>query len=370
MNTDVASKSAIFAFLSETNIRVQLFKSIVLPCMLIVARTTTQTQSKTMDAKTYVFGENGNNANILSTLVPLLQNKGIDPSVLALMNNNGWNNGGEWIWIIFLLAIWGGWGGNGFGGFGCGNRCNGTDFLSSQINNSNGRELLMNAIQGNRDALGQLSNALQVSNTAVQNGFSQVMQSLCNIGNTVGLTGQQVINSIQAGNMQLAQQIAQCCCDNRLETCQQTNTLQNAINGVATGQERGFSSIAYETQRQTCDIRDAIRENTSQVLAGQRSAEMREVQREIAERDRKIAEQAVIINNGQQTAMFGQMISQATQPIAAAVAGLKSDVDCIKCKLPETATIPYSPVVGIPACAAYNYGFFGNYGLNPNNGWA
>lgn len=38
--------------------------------------------------------------------------------------------------------------------------------------------------------------------------------------------------------MQIAQQIANCCCENRLAICQQTGTLQNAINNVAVGQER------------------------------------------------------------------------------------------------------------------------------------
>lgn len=38
---------------------------------------------------------------------------------------------------------------------------------------------------------------------------------------------------------------------------------------------------------------------------------MREMQREISERDRRIAEQAVIINNAQQSAAFAQMIGQA-----------------------------------------------------------
>ena len=43
---------------------------------------------------------------------------GIDPGLLALLNNNGgFGNNGNWIWILFLWLIWGnnGWG-NGFGG--------------------------------------------------------------------------------------------------------------------------------------------------------------------------------------------------------------------------------------------------------------
>ena len=95
---------------------------------------------------------------------------------------------------------------------------------------------------------------------------------------------------------------------------------------------------------------------------------MREMQREIAERDRKIAEQANVINNGQQTALFSQMINQATTPIVSAINSLQKDVDGVKCKLPETATIPYSPVVGISSCVAAQYGLCGA-GINPFNTW-
>ena len=46
------------------------------------------------EEKTYVFGEGGANS-IISALAPMLQNRGIDPSVLALMkDNDGFGNGG------------------------------------------------------------------------------------------------------------------------------------------------------------------------------------------------------------------------------------------------------------------------------------
>ena len=142
--------------------------------------------------------------------------------------------------------------------------------------------------------------------------------------------------------------------------------LQNAINNVAVGQERGFSTLAYETKDQTYQLKEAIRENTAQVLAGQRAAEMRELSRELADKDRKIAEQAVIINNAQQTAVLGQLVQQAVAPVAHVVNNLQKDVDGIKCKLPETATIPYSPVVGVPTCVAAQYGLgFGFPGAFP-----
>ena len=320
------------------------------------------------ESKTYVFGNDANNG-MLGLIAPLLQKQGLDPNmVMAMMNNrNGYGGEGGWfMWIIFLFFLMG-WGNNGWNGFG--NRgAAGDAALGNLINNDNGRELLMQAIQGNNAAINQLASNLNCSIGQVQQAINSVMGQIQQVGNQVGQSSQQIINSIQAGNCQIAQQIASCCCENRLTICQQTNTLQQAINGVSVGQERGFAQISYDTAKQTCEVRDAIRENTAQVLAGQRAAEMRELNRELSERDRKIAEQAVIINNGQQTAIFGQMIQQATAPIVAAVNGLQKDVDGVKCKLPETTTIPYSPVVGVPSCVAAQFGFYGN-GTNPFNVW-
>lgn len=61
------------------------------------------------EEKTYVF-DSASGSNLVSALAPMLQSRGIDPGVLALMNNNGFGgNGGGWfIWIIFLAMMWGG----------------------------------------------------------------------------------------------------------------------------------------------------------------------------------------------------------------------------------------------------------------------
>lgn len=225
------------------------------------------------ESKTFVFGQDANNG-MLGLLAPLLQKQGLDPNmVMAMMNNRGGAFGGEggwFMWVIFLFFLMG-WGGNGFGGFG--NRgAAGDAALGNLINNDNGRELLMQAIQGNANAISQLASTLNCSIGQVQQAINGVMSQVQQVGNQVGQSSMQIINAIQAGNCNIAQQIASCCCENRLAICQQTNTLQQSINNVANRQERGFSTIAYETQRQTCDIRDAIRENTAQVLAGQQAA--------------------------------------------------------------------------------------------------
>lgn len=78
----------------------------------------------------------------------------------------------------------------------------------------------------------------------------------------------------------------------------------------------------------------------------------------------KNSQQAVVINNAQQTAAFGQMIGQATSPIVAAVNALQSDVNGIKCKLPETVTLPYSCATAVPTQAVFN-----GYALGTYAGW-
>lgn len=310
------------------------------------------------DSKVYMFPESGaSNGELVSLLAPLLQQRGLDPNLL-LMNRNNYGFGGEggwFMWILFLFFFTG-WGGNGWGGFGNNGRgaLAGDAYLGNLINNDAGRELLMSAIQGNGNAINQLASTLNCDVNSIKSAINGVMSQIQGVGNQVGMSSQQIINAIQAGNCQIASQIAKCCCDNQLAICQQTNTLQNAINGVNVGQERGFASVAFETQRQTCDIQNSIKDVASQILAGQQAAEMREMQNKIDALREANSQKDVIINNGQQTAVFSQMIQSATAPIANAVANLQGDVNGIKCKLPETVTLPFSCATAVPTQAVYN----------------
>lgn len=322
-------------------------------------------------SKTYVFNPegSGNNGGMMSLIAPLLQQRGVDPNVLlAMKGNNGFGNGdGSWfIWLLFILCFCG-WGGNGFG---FGGRGNGAG-LANEINNDYGRSLLMDAIGGNRNALSNLATQLNCTEGQIQQAISALTTQVQNVGNQVGMSGMQTINALQQDNMQIASQLADCCCrvnnnitamdgNVKLAMCQQTGTLQNAINNVAVGQERGFSNVAYETQRQTCDLHNAIKESTQTIVDGQKQAEMREMQNKI---DSLREENSTF----KSSAMTSQIVGQAVAPINAVLAGLQSEVAGIKCKLPETVTTPYSPFTAVPNCVAYQAGL---YGLNAaNNGF-
>lgn len=286
---------------------------------------------------------------MLGLLAPLLQKQGVDPNVLlAMKGNNGMCGEGGWfMWVIFLFFLMG-WGGNGWGGFGG----NGRGGIANEINNDYGRSLLMDAIGGNRNALSNLATQLNCTEGQIQNAISALTSQVQNVGNQVGMSGMQTINALQQGNMQIAQQIANCCCENRLAICQQTGTLQNAINNVAVGQERGFSNVAYETQRQTCDLHNAIKEATAELKAGQTAAEFRDMQDKI---DHLREENG----NYKSSAMMSQIVGQSLAPVNAALAGLQSEVNAIKCAQPNTVTVPYQPFQAVPNCVAAQYGLYG-----------
>lgn len=64
------------------------------------------------EEKTYVFGGDAGGSNgMLSLLGPLMQQRGVDPNVLLAMqgnkNNDGFGEGGAFIWVIFLFFLMG-----------------------------------------------------------------------------------------------------------------------------------------------------------------------------------------------------------------------------------------------------------------------
>ena len=271
--------------------------------------------------------------------------RGMDPNlVAALMNGNNRNGnayGYEWMWMILLWVIWGGNGWGGFGGRGMGS-------LPAELNGDAGRQLLMNAIQGNGSAISQLASSL---NCSVQ----QIQTALCNIQAQSGLSAQQIINAVQSGNAQVLSQMASCCCDVRtaierqgyesqLAVLNQTNTLQNTIR--ETSQNGTTAILAKLDQLQTTALQDkidALREKNSTLTTQ--------------------------LNLEHQNAYMAGVVSQAVAPVNAAVAALQNDVNGIKCKLPETATVPYSPVVGVPTCVAAQYGLGYGFGFGGNGFW-
>lgn len=315
------------------------------------------------DTKVFSFPESGNTGknDLLAVLPALLNQRGIDPAVLPFLTDN--KRGGTWgediIGLIVLLAVLNG-GVGGFGGFSGGR---------GQLNNDANTATIMQAVTRNGFDINSLATALNTSSDAIIGAINALSGQVCNVANQMGQNTNQVLTALLQGNNAITSQICSCCCDLKQLVSESNYLTERGFCNTNQILAKGFSDLGYASANQTCELKGAIRDSTEALLAGQRAAEMREMQREIAERDRRIAEQANAINNYQQTQTFAAMLNNATAPIATAVNNLQSDVDGIKCRLPRTEVIPATPEyvainrsINVPYC-----GFgFNNYNGFPN----
>ena len=297
------------------------------------------------ETKTFVFGNEGANNNLLASILPALQNKGIDTGYLLGMLNNG-NNGGlfggrgfeDIIALIIVAAIFGN------GNFGFGNNGN---------NNSTEREMLLSAIQRNGVDLSQLASTLNCSVGRLDDAIGKVATQICNLTGQVGMNSMQIINAVQAGNTAITSQICNCCCE-----------IKGAIKDVAIGQERGFASVAYETQRQTCDIEKAINGSTSQITARLDAMEKAGLYDKIDALREKNGTLTTQLNLEHQNNYTAGVVAQSIAPVNAALADLSKRLADIECNQPPVAKIPYVPAAGnyIPVSYSVPMHFGANYG--------
>ncbi|MCF2579159.1 hypothetical protein I6E38_08560 [Prevotella stercorea] len=305
------------------------------------------------ETKTYVFGNDGQcGGGMMSLLAPLLQRNGLDPNLLLAMNKNGngWGDGSGFMWVIFLFFLMG-WGGNGWGGFGG----NGRGAIANEINNDYGRSLLMDAIGGNRNALSNLATQLNCTEGQIQSAISALTSQVQSVGNQVGMSGMQTINALQQGNMQIAQQLADCCCRTnnaitaldgnlKLSICQQTHQINDTANTNA------------------LMLRDAGQNNTQAIMGKLDQIQAQALQDKLDALREKNSSLLAQLSNEHQTQALQAYQAQLVAPLGNALGVLQKEVAGIKCKLPDTATVQYSPVVGVPTCVAAQMGLYGANG--------
>lgn len=278
--------------------------------------------------KTYVFDTAADRGSLDSSAIiaSLMNNKGVDPNLMALLSNasknqDAWGGSGcWWIWVIIMFWLWGG-NGNIFG------RNGGLDGIPNQINNDFGRDILLQAINGNGTAISQLASTLNCDMNTLQNAICQVQSSIQGVGNQVGMSGQQIINAIQAGNCQIGHQIADCCCnvrtaittqgyENQLATINQTNALQSTMNG---NNQAILARLDAMSNQALLDKIDALREKNSSLTAQ--------------------------LSNEHQTAAIQAYQAQSLIPVNAALQDLSTRLGAIECKQPATVTVPYIPAM-------------------------
>ena len=281
-------------------------------------------------------------------MFPEMGNNSIDPNLLMALNNNGGFGGNNWIWILFLWLIWG-WGGNGWGNNGFGGN---NGFLSNQIANDSGRELLMNAIQGNGNAIRDLAGLLNTEVNTVQNGIFTLNNAITSVGTQVGMSGLQIQNAIQSGNASIASQICQCCCENRLAIANQTNALQSQIAANQAADQLAVcqqtNTLSTQSERNTRNITDAI--NAQSVMINDKfcDLEKRELQDKI---NTLTADNALLrsnINNDRQTTFINSKFNE-----------IENQLIAIKSAQPNTVPVQWPNLTAVNTTPYVSSGFYG-----------
>lgn len=258
-----------------------------------------------------------------------------------LGNGNGFNSIADLFGLAIIASMFG-WGNGGWGGgFGGGNGAAG--FLSNQINNDTGRDLIMQAVtnqgEASRTAVQTLSTMLGQDFNLVNAGVQNVQSALNQIANAQGVNALQIVNALQAGDANLASQFQQCCCQNQLAICNQTNTL-------AAQAERNNNAVLQAINAQTVAMNDQFC-----------AARERDMQSKIETQAEIITQLRGQIDNANQTA-------QITGYVNSLIAPLQAKVTEIADKQPQTVPVQWPQLTAVNTTPYMNAGFYGGY-----NGW-
>lgn len=253
---------------------------------------------------------------------------------------------------LAIIASMFGWGnGNWGGGFGnWGGGAGSAGFLSNQINNDTGRELIMNAVtsqgEASRTAIQSLATMLGQDFNLVNAGVQNVQNALATIAANQGMNTLQVVNAIQNGNCQLASQFQQCCCENKLLVT--TQGYENQLRTVA----------------QTNEINGNIADLKATVIDQFCGLEKREMQAKIDTQADIIGQLRGQIDNANQTAAITGYVNSLVTPLAAKVNEIAAkQLPTVNVQWPQLQAINTTPYVSGGIYGAYGYGYGNGNGL-------
>lgn len=265
-------------------------------------------------------------------------------------NGNYGMNGIADLFGLAIIASMFGWNGGGFGngGFGGGNGAAG--FIANQLNNDSGRELIMNAVtnqgEASRTAIQTLSTMLGQDFNLVNNAVQNVQNSLQTLALQQAVSVPQIINSIQSGNQQLAQQFCQCCCqtqqqimaqgyENQIRTIEQTGTLSNQADRNTAALQSSLAAMQTNITKEFCDIRE------------------REMQSKIDTQADIITQLRGQIDNANQTAAITGYVNSLVAP-------LQRTVDKISANQLPTVNVQWPQLTAVNTTPYVSGGFYGN----------
>ena len=273
----------------------------------------------------------GNNGNQGSGILPV-GNGGILGGQTSLMDLFG---------FAIVASIFPNIFGNGYGNRGNCGGCDGA--LALQAITAEGAQ--------SRAAVEALSASMGQSYGTILPAVQNVQNMLAGLASANGMGFLQVINALQQGNSNLASQLSQCCCDNRLLTTQQgyenriqtidqTNQLNNTINANGQKQVDAIADLKTTMISEFC----AARERDMQAIIDKQADEINQLRTKD--------------NINSQTAQILTVVGQRLDPIVAAVKEIQD-------KMPNTVAVTWpnlSVVNNTPQNGGYYYpGYQGGF---------
>ena len=294
----------------------------------------------------------------------------IDPNLLlALQNNGGFGNGnGAWWWIMFMWMMWDRNGRNG----------NFNDYLAS-VNGNEGRQYLADIMNGRFDNLNTLAQMVNTSVEGIKTGVFGLQNAITQVAGQIGMSGLQTINAIQSGNTSILSKLCECCCENRLAICQQTNSIQSTLASNhaddilqaeknAAGLQLQLSQLDGANKLSVCQQTNALQNQAERdtnailnAIAGQNTLitkefcdlKERELQSKIDTQSDVITQLRNQISNDHQTLQFN-----------AAFQALDNKIGAIAAKQPNTVPVQWPNLVGVNTTPCIGQGLYpgGNFG--------
>lgn len=234
--------------------------------------------------KIYCCDRDNNDNALAAAILSNGNNRRDDWGPMAAMMSGGMNNwmNNPFAYIMFLALFRNG--GFGWGdGNGAGTATQGIETqaqlnaIRTQLQDTSNADCIKQAVQGNGFAISQLAQTLNIDFNTLQKTCCDIQAAIQQVGGQIGFSAERVINAVNLGDCNVIQALQNCCCqtqrqiadfraDVQLQTCQQTGELRNGQRDLGFAITQGFSSTAYETQRQTCDILNAGKENTQRII--------------------------------------------------------------------------------------------------------
>ena len=170
--------------------------------------------------KVYCTGDGGND-NLAAAL--LARGRDNDPAtMLAAMNGGiggGWNNPFAYMMMLGMFRFMYGDGWNGQNGnVQRAEIQSQIDSLRNQMSDNHNSDLLMGAIQGNNQDLKTLAANLNCDFNALQSSVCGIQAAIQDVGGKVGFSAERVINAANLGNLNIIQQLKDCCCTTQQNT--------------------------------------------------------------------------------------------------------------------------------------------------------